>query len=462
MNKRFLGAVICTALFCCSLLYNGCAKKKYAEQDARPSAVWVQEAVIYQVYLPSFSNEGTFKALESKIPELKRLGVTIVSLMPIHPIGELNRRGKLGSPYAVKDFLAVNPEFGTLDDFQSLVKTTHKHGMKIIIDFVADHAAWDSQLLMENPEWFVHNEEGAIVSPHPDWIDVAKIDYGQHEPRKYMIAVMKYWVKNIGVDGFRCSRADLVPTDFWEVARRELDKIKTVVMISEGALPEYHLTAFDLSDSWIVYNALAAITNDRLSVSSINDSLNVERSQFPRGSLHLNFITTPEKTMEEDPAAERFSPAGAQAAAVLMFTFPGVPILYNGEEIGSRKRLDLFNKTDIDWTMGSEMRRLHERLGAQRSAHPSLRSGSYTALTNSENKKVFTFLRSSGPDSVLAIISIAREKKEVHLTMPAGFSSVWKDELSSTVLHAEDSLLNVPLEPFGYRMFVPGVEKEQP
>jgi glycosidase len=442
------------------MLYIGCAKKKYADLKARTSAEWVNEAVIYQVYLRAFSNEGTFKALETRIPELKNLGVTIISLMPIHPIGELNRRGKLGSPYAVKDFYAVNPEFGTLDDFKSLVKSAHQYDLKIIIDLVANHAAWDSQLLMEHPDWFVHNEEGAIVSPHPDWIDVAKIDYRQHEPRKYMIAVMKYWVKDIGIDGFRCNVADLVPTEFWEVARNEVEKIKPVVMISESSLPEHHRAAFDLSYSWKVYNALTALTDDRMRITTIDDSLKAEQSQFPQRSLLLNFISTPERNMEDGPAVERFSSSGAKAAAVLMFTLPGVPIIYNGEEIGNRRRLDLFNKSVIEWPMESDMMLLYERLGAQRKTHPSLQSGSYTFLPNSESTKVYTFLRALGMDSVFIMISVAYEDRQVHVKMPEGFSSVWKDQLSNTILHVKDSQLTVLLKPCGYLMLVPVVGKE--
>ena len=183
MNKRFLINATVIVFVCSSISYFGCTKKKYNDLNARLSADWVKSAIIYEVDLRSFSNGGTFKALEAQIPELKKLGITVVSLMPIHPIGELNRRGKLGSPDAVKDFYAVNSEFGTLEDFKSLVNSTHQQGLKIIINLVANQAAWDSQLLMEHPDWFVHNEEGAIVAPNSEWSDVAQIDYNQHELR---------------------------------------------------------------------------------------------------------------------------------------------------------------------------------------------------------------------------------------------------------------------------------------
>jgi cyclomaltodextrinase / maltogenic alpha-amylase / neopullulanase len=217
-NKILIGSVVIVLLFC-PFLYSGCVKKNYSALNARASADWVKEAVIYEVYLHLFSKEGTFKSLETRIPELKKLGVTIVSLMPIHPIGELNRRGSLGNPYAVKDYYAINPAYGTSSDFQSLVNALHQQGLRIVIDLAASYTAWDSQLLMEHPDWFHHDEEGAIVSPKTDLFDVAQLDYRQHETRKYIIAVMKYWVKEFNVDGFICTMAESIPIDFWNETR---------------------------------------------------------------------------------------------------------------------------------------------------------------------------------------------------------------------------------------------------
>jgi glycosidase len=456
-NKILIGTIV-IGLMCCPFLYSGCVKKNYSELDARTSADWVKDAVMYEVYLRSFSKEGTFKTLEARIPELKKLGVTIVSLMPIHPIGELNRKGSLGSPYAVKDFYAVNPEYGTLYDFQSLVNALHRQGLKIVIDLVANYAAWDSQLLMEHPDWFQHNEEGAIVSPSIDLFDVAQLDYHQHEPRKYMIAVMKYWVKEFNVDGFKCTMAESIPIDFWNAARKEVDKIKPVIMISEYSQPDYHIKAFDMTFSWNIYHILSSIVNTTASVSALDDSLKFESFQFPKGSLRLRFDETHEK-IESAQTFEKFSSQEAKARAVLVFMIPGVPFIYNGEEVGNNKRLNLFDKVEIDWSEGKNFRELYEQLGALRRDHPALRHGSYSTIPNSEYKTVYSFLRSFGSDSLITVMNFGKEKKVVNLKMPEGSSMMWKDQFSSIRFQAKDFSLNVTLLSLGYVVLVPETER---
>lgn len=456
-NKILIGTII-IGLMCYPFLYSGCVKKNYSELDARMSADWVKDAVIYEVYLRSFSKEGTFRTLEARIPKLKKLGVTIVSLMPIHPIGELNRNGSLGSPYAVKDFYAVNPEYGTLNDFQSLVNALHQQGMKIVIDLVANYTAWDSQLLMEHPDWFQHNEEGAIVSPNIDLFDVAQLDYHQHEPRKYMIAVMKYWVKEFNVDGFKYTMAESIPIDFWNAARIELDKIKPVIMISEHSRPEYHIKAFDLTYSWNIYHILSSIVNNTASISTLDDSLKFESFQFPKGSLRLRFNETPEQ-IESAQTFEKLSPQEAKAIAVLKFMIPGVPFIYNGEEVGNYRHLNLFDKVEIDWSNGKDFRELYEQLGTLRRDHPALRHGSYSSISNSEYKTVYSFLRSSGRDSLITVMNFGNEKKVIDLKMPTRSSIMWKDQFSSIRFQAKELSLNITLLPSGYVVLAPETER---
>ena len=227
--------------------------------DARESAEWVKKAVIYEVYLRSFSPEGTFHALEHRLPELRDLGATVLWLMPVHPVGTVKRKGSLGSPYSIADYYSVNPEFGSLDDFRSLVEATHRHGLKIIIDLVANHTAWDNPLMRTNPGWYTTDSTGGIIPPNSDWTDVADLDYSNREMREWMMEMMEYWVSDVGIDGFRCDVAEMVPTDFWEEARRRLDAIKPVMMLSEGSLPEHHRSAFDITYSWGVYNAMSPL-----------------------------------------------------------------------------------------------------------------------------------------------------------------------------------------------------------
>jgi cyclomaltodextrinase / maltogenic alpha-amylase / neopullulanase len=454
MNSRILFGIFIIGLLCSLLLYSGCVKKKYSDLDARASADWIKDAVIYEVYLRSFSKEGTFKSLEARIPELKKNGITVVSLMPIHPIGELNRKGKLGSPYAVKDFFAVNPEYGTSNDFQSLVNSLHRQGMKIIIDLVAHYAAWDSQFLMEHPDWFQQNEEGALVSPSLDLYDVAQIDYRQHEPRKYMVAVMKYWVKEFDIDGFKCTMTESIPLDFWKSARKEMEKIKPVMMISEFSQPEYHVNVFDLTYSWGIPYIFLSIVNHTASASVFDDSLKFESSQFPKGSLRLRFSNTKEIN-EGTQTNINLNPHEIKTIAVLKFTIPGVPSIYNGEEVGIIRSLNLFEKDEINWSEGKDIIELYKQLGVLRRDHPALRHGLYSSISNSESKIIYSFMRWFGSDSLITIVNFGNEEKNILLKMPSGSSLMWKDQFSSTYVQAKDSSLNITLLPLSYAILVP-------
>lgn len=376
-----------------------------AEKDARHSEPWVTTGVIYEVYLRSFSPEGTFKGLEARLPELKDLGVTVLWLMPIHPVGELNRKGTLGSPYAVQDFYGVNPEFGTTEDFKSLVAAVHAHDMRIVIDLVANHTAWDNAMLVEHPDWYTQNEEGGIVAPNPDWTDVADLNYDRHELRKYMIAMMRHWVQEYDIDGYRCDVAELVPTDFWETARRELEKVKPVMMLSEGTLPEHHVSAFDLTYSWNVYDMLGPIFAGEIPAGRLLESLERESYRFPKGSLRMRFNTNHDKNAWDEPASLKFGPDGALMTQALTFLLPGVPLVYNGEEVGNTKRLDLFEKVDIDWSSAGPARRYLTTLGKLRRDHPWLANGPVQRLHHDGPEQILAFARRS-PDGEQTLVGL--------------------------------------------------------
>jgi cyclomaltodextrinase / maltogenic alpha-amylase / neopullulanase len=430
-------------------------RTKFASMEAKKSAGWVKDAVIYEVYLRSFSKEGTLKALEARIPELKKLGVTVVWLMPIHPTGKEKRKGSLGSPYSVQDYYAVNPEFGTLDDFKALVNTVHRQGMKIIIDLVANHTAWDNPMLKEHPEWYTHDASGKIIPPNPDWTDVADLNYDQPELRKYMITMMNYWVRDIGIDGFRCDVAELVPTDFWETAVKELDAIKPVMMLSEGTLPEHHVKAFDLTYSWNVYDVLEKVIHGSTPATIFDDLLKTESYQFPQGSLRMRFNTNHDKNAYDGPPVEKFTPQGANATAVLAFTYPGVPLIFNGEEVGNDKKLSLFEKIDIDWMKGKDFRELYETLGSLHREHPALRQGSYRSLPNSASSSVYSFIRAKGEDTVLVIINFSSVAVKAKVKLPAVSKSIWKDCFTNTSVHIMGGQVELPLSPLGFVVLSP-------
>jgi glycosidase len=434
---------------------NQMLRTKYARRHARISAEWVNNAVIYEVYLRSFSKEGTLKALEARIPELKKLGVTVIWLMPIHPTGKVNRKGSLGSPYSIQDYYAVNPEFGSLDDFQSLVKTVHQQDMKIIIDLVANHTAWDNPMLTEHPEWYTHDASGKIISPNPDWTDVADLNYDQPELRNYMIRMMKYWVRDIGIDGYRCDVAELVPTDFWEAARKELDEIKPVMMLSEGTLPEHHVKAFDMTYAWNVYDVLEKVIHGSTPPSIFHDLLKTESYQFPRGSLRMRFNTNHDKNAYDGPAVEKFTPQGVKATAVLVFTYPGIPLIYNGEEAGNDRKLSLFEKVDIDWSKGSGFRDLYESLCSLRRNHPALRNGTYTPVSNSTDSTVYSCIRAKGEDTLLVVINFSSVPIRTRLSIPATSQSIWKDYFTDTRVVMMNGKVEIQVPPFGFAVLIP-------
>jgi glycosidase len=430
-------------------------RTRYAEMEAKKSAEWVKDAIIYEVYLRSFSKEGTLKALESRIPELKKLGANVIWLMPIHPVGKIHRKGLLGSPYSVQDYYAVNPEFGTLEDFKSLIHTLHHHGLKIIIDLVANHTAWDNPMLKEHPEWYTHDASGKIIPPNPDWTDVADLNYDSQELRKYMITMMKYWVRDIEIDGYRCDVAELVPTDFWETAIEELETIKPVLMLSEGTLPEHHVKAFDLTYSWNMYDVLEKVIRDSTPATIFHDLLITESYQFPRGSLRMRFNTNHDKNAWDGPAVEKFTPQGAKATAVLMFTYPGVPLIYNGEEVGNNKKLGLFEKTDIDWSKNADFRMLYEKLSLLRKQHLALVNGSYSAVQNSDSKQVLSFIRIKGEDSVLVVLNFGPTDIKVNMVLSSNSNNMWKDFFTNKIYESTSRRCDIALPSLGFVVLNP-------
>jgi len=414
--------------------------------NARPSADWVKQSVIYEIDFRSDSANRSFQALESQVPDLEKLGITVVSLFSIHPIGELNRKGRLGNPYAVKDFYSVNPDFGSLGDLKSLIRTAHRHGLKIIIPLAMSQAAWDSRLLMEHPEWFVQNEEGAIVSPNLESSDVAQLDFHQHELRKYMIVMMKFWIQEIDADGFRCHAADLIPTDFWDVARSELDRTKPVMLISESMVPEFHVHAFDISCSWDMNGVCSNIGEGKSSAAVINDSLTAEFHRFPKGSLHLRSITHIEPRRENLQKFAASDPEMMKMVTGLAFTLPGIPFLSAGR-IADRPAAAVPFST------------MNENVIALRRNHPSLQNGSYRIMPNSDSTRLFSFIRTSGADSVLMVFNFARKNNTAKIQMPAGVSEVWKEQFSEAMVQLSDSVLKIDLAPMEIMALAPNSMK---
>jgi cyclomaltodextrinase / maltogenic alpha-amylase / neopullulanase len=437
-------------------------KSPYSGKPALRSADWVKDAVLYEVYLRSFSKEGTFAGLERKLPEIKALGATVVWLMPIHPVGVMNRKGKLGSPYAVQDFYGINPEFGTLEDFKRLLDSAHRNGLKLIIDLVANHTSWDSRLMKEHPEWFTRDPQGKIVAPNQDWTDVADLDYGNSGLRAYMMEMMRWWVRDVGIDGFRCDVAEMVPTDFWEEARARLNRIKPVLMLSEGTLPEHHMKAFDLTYSWNVYDILDPLLQGRKSATLLDEIFKAELLQFPKGALRMRFNTNHDKNAWDAPAVTKFGLDGLELTAVLINTIPGVPLIYNGEEVANDRKLSLFEKVNIDWTRPAEMGALYQKLFRLRREHKALSRGEMIRVKSSDAENLYAFFRLAGSDRMLVVLNFSaapcfsRLDLALSRIVPRVNSVTFTEVFTGEVIRmspAESEPMDLDLAPREFRVF---------
>ncbi len=436
-------------------------KSPFSFSQAINSPEWVKDAIIYCVYLRSFSNEGTFEGLERRIPELKELGVNVIWLMPIHPIGIKYRKGKLGSPYSVRDYYDVNPEYGTIIDFQKLLGTVHKNKMKLIIDLVINHTSWDSKLLQQHPEWFTKDSIGNIISPNDDWTDVADLDYTKRGLRHYMLEMIEWWIKDINIDGFRCDVSELIPLDFWDEVRERLNHIKPVMLLSEGSLPEYHLKTFDITYSWNIYDALKPLLDGKRTARYIDTLLEQEWKIFPKNSLRLRFNTNHDKNYWDAPAIEKFGVSGLKLTAVLINTIPGIPLIYNGEEVANDKRLSLFEKIDIDWTKPREMDSLYKILFKLRRENKAISRGNFLKIPTTDDKNIYAFLRTESTNKVLVALNFSKESQVTKLNVPIEMLYNKKQTIKVKDIFSDDALTidhngkcEIKIAPHGFKIYV--------
>ena len=374
---------------------------------ARTSPDWVRSAVIYEINTRTFSPAGNFRGIEDRLPDLQKLGVTILWLMPIHPAGQAKKKGPLGSPYAVRDYDAIEPSYGSAEDLRSLVRAAHKLGFRIIIDIVANHTAWDS-VLMKHPDWYKHDARGAIISPNPDWTDVAALNYANPDLRRYMTGMLVRWIRDFDLDGFRCDVADQVPLDFWIEARHALEQVKPqIIMIAEAHNPELLVEAFDLDYAWPFHNALNAVFQNGAPAMELKGEWQHTRDTYPTGAMEMRFSDN----HDEKRAIARFGERGALAASALVFTLDGVPMIYNGMEAGDTTESGapaLFFKLPVFWDIAErrpEFPAFYTQMIALRRAHPALQQGETQWVDNAAPDRVLTFFRRDGKEEFLVAVN---------------------------------------------------------
>jgi len=384
-----------------------------SRETAASGPPWLRDGVVYEVFPRHFSPAGNLNGVTAKLDELKNLGVNILWLMPIHPIGTKFRKGEFGSPYSIRDYYAINPDYGTLEDFKKLVSEAHKRDLKIIMDVVANHTAWDN-VMMKHPEFYKQDNNGKVIPPVPEWTDVAGLNYASPKLRDYMLAMLKYWIQECDVDGFRCDVAYMVPTDFWIQARAELKKIKPdIMLLAEASKPELLTKAFDADYSWPMLATLNNVLLRGAPATDLRRTWEEDLRQFPKGSLHLRISDN----HDEARAVARYGIRGALAASALMFTLDGVPLLYNGMEVGDATESGdpaLFDKLPIYWQPKERppLRNIYRELIKLRKQSPAFRNTGIAWLKNANEKNVVTFLREDENEQFLVAVNFSNRPAE--------------------------------------------------
>jgi cyclomaltodextrinase len=419
--KIKLRLIIGTLAMMASLCHIAARAEDFSQLPARTSPTWLRDGVIYEIFPRDFSPAGNLNGVTARLDDLKDLGVNVLWIMPIHPIGEKGRKGQFGSPYSIKDYYAVDPNYGTLDDFKRLVAEAHKRNLKVIMDLVANHTAWDSAM-MAHPEYYKQNAQGQIIPPVPEWTDVAGLNYDNPALRQYMITMMQYWVKTCDIDGYRCDVASMVPTDFWEQARAQLETIKPdIMLLAEASKPDLLVKAFDIDYGWPLLGVMNDVLIDGAPASRLRDSWEAGQCQFPHDALHMRVSDD----HDEARAISRFGVHGALAASAMMFTLDGVPLLYNGMEVGDATESGdpaLFDKLTIFWAPKDRppLRKIYRDLIRLRKENLAFRNGHVEWLHNSNEASVVAFKRADETNEFVVVINFSNRPAYARLDVAGG------------------------------------------
>ncbi len=415
---------------------------------------WCYQASIYEVNIRQYTPEGTINAFREHLPRLQDMGVGILWLMPIHPIGEVNRKKTLGSYYAVKDFRQVNPEFGTMQDFKALVDEAHERGMRVILDWVPNHTAWDNHLTVDHPDWYTKDEHGNFTPPVPEWDDVIDLDYDNKQLWRYMLDSLAFWVREAGVDGYRVDVAGMVPLEFWVQARQELNEIKPVFLLAEWDDPAAHKAAYDMTYAWSLNGVFHDIVEGKKIASDLWTHLQDEDSKYADEDIRMYFTSNHDENSWHGSAIERYGDA-AEVFAVITLTLDGMPLVYSGQEAGNDRRLKFFSKDQITWRE-HPMADVYKTLINLRKANPALalggRGGAVKRIDNHTfGNELFAFEREASGHKVIVLANLTDHERTIMYSEPD------TDEPMVNVFTGKpidpDEGLFLKLEPWGYRVF---------
>lgn len=408
--------------------------------------------MIYQVFLRSFSRDGTFAELESQLDAVRALGAETLWLLPIHPNGTERAMGSCGSPFAVKDHMAVHPAHGTLADFRRLVKACHARGLRVVIDWVANHTAWDHPWLSSHPDWYGKDSYGVIVHPPGTaWSDVAQLDYDVPELRTTMGGAMRFWVDDVGVDGFRLDYAEGVPADFWANTLSELRAVNpNLILLAHGTRPWFKSVGITHVYDEELYDALGEVIEKGGAAMKIAQALRVRDGYTAHE--YVRFATNHDQNAWDAPAPVRYGGTAQMRLATAISAFlPGTPLVYNGQEVGSAQRLDLFERILIAWKGGDEERAWFAALFGLRKEHPAFSSGEFADASTDDAFLARRWV--SDPQGVHHSAWMVANVRSVPIDVPLPSSKrckeVWTDVSMPT---------SVQLAPFEVKVYASGRE----
>jgi glycosidase len=429
--------------FLFSILFFACNKEKDDNNPPPPpddttsfTVPQTQDIVMYEVNLRALSVSGDIQGVIGRLGEVKNLGINVIWLMPIHPIGEVN---SVNSPYSVKNYKEVNPEFGSLNDLKTLVNEAHKKKIAVILDWVANHTAWDNPWIVYK-DWYTQDGQGNIVHPPgTNWLDVADLDYNCQEMRLAMIEAMEYWVRAADVDGFRCDAADMVPLDFWQQA---IDSVngsteKGLIWLAEGGNVNLFTAGFQMNYSWNYYSKLKDVFQSNHSANTLVTVHNAEYAAIPEGKHKLRFTTNhDESAWDATPMVIFSGEKGALAASVAAIYLGGIPLIYGSQEVGVEETIPFFSNQPVNWSQHPEMLEAYKDIFAFYNGSVALRTGEMESHATSD---VLAFTRVSGQEEVFVIDNV--RNRVVSYNIPAEFvNTTWEEAFNNSTITLSDKI----------------------
>jgi 1,4-alpha-glucan branching enzyme len=414
---------------------------------------WSKNLSVYEVNIRQYSEQGTFRAFEKDLPRLKELGVGIICFLPLHPVGEINRKGTLGSVYAVKDYYTVADSYGTMEHFRNLVKKIHQMGMYVILDWVANQTSRDNELISAHADWYLKDMSQNRSASDNRWPDAIEFDYENADLRDYMLKTMTYWIIETGIDGYRCHMAEKIPLDFWEIARIRLSTIKPVLMLADGQNPRLHDRAFDASYNHNLFSVMNEITSGNKTVRALDTLLMDEVVNYSHTAYRMTYTSDHAINSNLGTVFERLGD-GAAAFAVLTATIPGMQLIFNGQETGLNQRLRQFEKSHIPWQKHKFFELYKSLLYLKRNNEAiwnGTAGGPLLKIPTSDDESIFAFIRQNRNNRIFAILNLSATQKQITLygqVFPGNYEDIFS---GNKVSFKSDAAIS--LEPWEYRLY---------